>query len=73
MDLGHLVYVGRHDRYTDVMHIMGFYPCKADPDVWMKDCHTHYEYVLVYVDNLMFIGKEPHSSLILLQTTMASN
>ena len=27
----------------------------------MKDCHTHYEYVLVYVDDLMFIGKDPQS------------
>ena len=48
-----------HDRYADVMRIMGFHPCKADPDVWMKDCTTHYEYVLVYVDDLMFIGKKP--------------
>jgi hypothetical protein len=48
-----------HDRYADVMHLMGFSPCKADPDVWMRDCTTHYEYVLVYVDDIMFIGKEP--------------
>jgi Reverse transcriptase (RNA-dependent DNA polymerase) len=48
-----------HDRYADVMRIMDFYPCKADPDVWMKDCGTHYEYVLVYVDDLMFLGKKP--------------
>jgi hypothetical protein len=41
------------------MHLMGFIPCKADPDVWMHDCITHYEYVLVYVDDIMFIGKEP--------------
>jgi hypothetical protein len=33
-------------------------PCKADPDVWMKDCGTHFEYVLVYVDDLVFIGKK---------------
>jgi hypothetical protein len=38
---------------------MDFYPGKADPDEWMKDCGTHYEYVLVYVDYLMFIGKKP--------------
>ena len=50
-----------HDRYADVMRTIGFYPCKADPDVWMKDCRTHYEYVLVYVDDLMFIGKEPQA------------
>jgi hypothetical protein len=25
----------------------------------MRDCKTHYEYVLVYVDDILFIGKEP--------------
>jgi hypothetical protein len=48
-----------HDRYADVIHIIDFYPCKADPDMWMKDCGTHYEYVLVYVNDLMFLGKKP--------------
>jgi Reverse transcriptase (RNA-dependent DNA polymerase) len=48
-----------HDRYANGMCIMDFYPSKADPDVWMKDCDTHYEYVLVYVEFLMFIGKKP--------------
>jgi Reverse transcriptase (RNA-dependent DNA polymerase) len=46
-----------HDRFAEVMHLMGFSPCKADPDVWMRDCNTHYEYALVYVDDIMFIGK----------------
>ena len=50
-----------HDRYADGMRIMGFYPQKADPDVWMIDCGTHYEYVLVYVNDLMFIGKKPQA------------
>lgn len=70
---GHLLVISRalyglrtsgarwHERYADVMRIMGFYPCKADADVWMKDCTTHYEYVLVYVDDLMFIGKDPQA------------
>jgi Reverse transcriptase (RNA-dependent DNA polymerase) len=48
-----------HDCFADVMRLMGFRPCKKDPDVWMHDCITHYEYVLVYVNDLMFIGKEP--------------
>jgi hypothetical protein len=50
----------RHDRFADVLHLLSFLPSKADPDVWMHDCVTHYEYVLVYVDDIMFIGKEPH-------------
>jgi Reverse transcriptase (RNA-dependent DNA polymerase) len=47
-----------HDRFADVMHLMGFSPFKADPDVWMRDCNTH-KNVLVYVDDIMFTGKEP--------------
>ena len=39
---------------------MGFYPCKADPDVWMKDSGTHYEFVCVYVDDLACIMAYPH-------------
>jgi hypothetical protein len=51
-----------HDRFADVMHLMGFSYSKADPDVWMH-CITHYEYVLVYVDDIVFIGKEPKQFL----------
>jgi hypothetical protein len=40
------------------MQHLGFIPCKEDPDVWMHDCITHNEYVLVYVDDIMSIGKE---------------
>jgi hypothetical protein len=50
------------ERYAYVMRIMDFCPCKVDPDcVWMKDCGTYYEYVLVYVNDLMFIGKKPQA------------
>jgi hypothetical protein len=49
-----LAHVG--DGFSDVMHLMGFSPCKADPYVWMHDYITNYEYVLV---NVMFIDKEP--------------
>ena len=33
-------------------------PTKADPDIRMKDCGTHYEYSCVYVDDVMFIAKD---------------
>jgi hypothetical protein len=47
-----------NDRYVCVMSTMGFCPYKKDLDVWVKDCNTHSEYVLVYVDNIMIIGNE---------------
>jgi Reverse transcriptase (RNA-dependent DNA polymerase) len=46
------------NHFDDVIHLLGFILCKADPDVWMHDCITHYEYVLVNVDDILFIGKE---------------
>jgi hypothetical protein len=37
-----------HEKFADTLHNMEFFPCKADPDVWMKDCGTHYEYIYVF-------------------------
>ena len=48
-----------HEFFADTLSDMGFYPCKADPDVWMKDCGTHYEFVCVYVDDLACIMLHP--------------
>ncbi len=43
---------------------LGFKPCRADPDVWMRpatkaDGLEVYEYVLVYSDDLIMIGLHP--------------
>jgi hypothetical protein len=46
---------------------MGFKPCFADPDVWMKDCLTHYEYCCVYVDDLAVMMKTPKDFFIALK------
>jgi hypothetical protein len=48
-----------HEKFADTLKDMGFTPCKADPDVWMKDCGTHYEYVCVWVDDLAVMMKDP--------------
>jgi hypothetical protein len=50
-----------HDRFADTLRDLGYFPCRADPDVWIKDCDSHYEYVCVYVDDLMVIGKNPQA------------
>jgi hypothetical protein len=39
----------------DTLRVMDFFPCKADPDVWLKDCDTHYECLCL----LMMMGKDP--------------
>ena len=40
---------------------MGHVPCKMEPDIWLKDCGTHYEHIAVYVDDLLIASKDPQS------------
>jgi hypothetical protein len=49
-----------HEKFADTLKDMGFNPCKADQDVWMKDCTTHYEYICVWVDDLAVMMKDPN-------------
>jgi Reverse transcriptase (RNA-dependent DNA polymerase) len=48
-----------HDRFADTLCDVEFFPCKAEPDFWLKDCDTHYENVCVYVNDIMMMGKDP--------------
>ena len=50
-----------HERLADCLRDMGFLPCKMEPDIWMKDCGDHYEYIAVYVDDLLIASKDPKS------------
>ena len=42
-----------------VLTKLGFQPTLADSDLWYKDCGSHYEYVSVYVDDLIISSKNP--------------
>ena len=46
-----------HDRLHDVLRSMGFTPSKAEEDIWMRDQGDHYEYIGVYVDDLIIASK----------------
>jgi Reverse transcriptase (RNA-dependent DNA polymerase) len=48
-----------HERFADCLRNEGFFPCKAEPGIWMKAKGDHYEYIGVYVDNLAFAMKDP--------------
>ncbi len=48
-----------HDRFSDVLRGLGFEPCKAEPDIWMRRSGNVYKYVAVYVDNLAIAMKDP--------------
>ena len=53
-------------KIHDIMLDMDFLPCKADPCVWLRKakCATKYEYVAIYVDDLL-IACDCASELIL--------
>ncbi len=57
-----------HDKFADTLRDLGFKPCKADTDVWMKDCGSHYEYVCCYVDDIMAVMKDAHKVYEVLQS-----
>ncbi len=43
---------------------MKFFPCKADPDVWLRehekpDGTKYYEYVFVYTDDILALSIDP--------------
>ena len=51
------------------MDHLGFTPCKADPEVWMRkavnpsDSNEYWEYVLLYVDDALCISHHPREVL----------
>lgn len=44
---------------ADVLRQMGFIPSKADRDIWIRPKTDHYEYIVVYVDDLGVASKVP--------------
>ncbi|MGH7974027.1 MAG: reverse transcriptase domain-containing protein [bacterium] len=50
---------------------MGYLPCLADPDVWMRKCSQpdgfqYYEYLLVYVDDILCVSHKPRETMAVL-------
>ncbi len=47
------------ERLSDVLRDntggMGFFPSKAETNTWMRKVDDHYEYICVYVDDLIII------------------
>jgi Reverse transcriptase (RNA-dependent DNA polymerase) len=48
-----------YDRFADCIQEVGFFPCKAEPDIWMRKKGSLYEYIGVYVDDLAIAMKNP--------------
>ena len=50
-----------HAFFSDTMRSLGFTPCLADQDVWMRDAGDCWEYVCTYVDDLCVCLKDPQA------------
>ena len=48
-----------HETLSLTLRNMGFAPCRADHDLWMRDKGDHWEYIATYVDDLLVFSKEP--------------
>jgi len=49
------------EHLADVLREMGFFTSHCEKDIWLRDMGDHYEYIAVYVDDLMIVGKDPDS------------
>ena len=56
-----------HDCFTVCMTEEEFFPCITEPDMWMYESDGIYEYVLVYVDDLAFVVRDPDGFMKVLQ------
>ena len=46
-------------RLHDIMLQLGFKPCKADPCAWFRAMKNKYEYIAIYVDDLLIASNTP--------------
>ena len=56
-----------HEKLAATMTAMGFTPSFADSDVWIRDAGDVYEYVSVWVDDLLAALKDPKAFYAALQ------
>ena len=47
-----------HAKWAVSMKALRFFSSRADPDVWLRDKGDHYEFVVVYVDDLLYAGRD---------------
>jgi len=50
-----------YQRSADCLRTLGFTPCKAEPDIWMRRNGEKYDYVGVYVDDLAIAMGDPQT------------
>ena len=58
-----------HEHLSAKLLELGFKPSKADPDLWIRDKGSHYEYIGTYVDDLLIASKNPQELIDALKET----
>ena len=48
------------ERCSEILSDMGFFPSKAEDDIWLRKGDGYYEYIARYVDDLAIVSKEPN-------------
>jgi hypothetical protein len=48
-----------HEHLSESLLRLGFKKTKHDPDLWMVDNSSHYEYLATYVDDILIWNKDP--------------
>ena len=48
-----------HKKLAETMRELGYFPSKADPNIWMRETPGKWEYVCIYVDDLLIASDEP--------------
>jgi hypothetical protein len=61
-----------HAKLSETLRSMDFVPSYADPDVWYKaaikdDGFKYYQYILVYVDDILVVADQPMPIMITIQ------
>lgn len=44
-----------NERFSDYLRDMGFFTSKEESDIWMRNCNIYYDYISVYVDDLIIV------------------
>ena len=54
-------------RFADCLREMGFFPCKMEPNIWIRKNGNLYEYIAVYVNDLAIAAMSPKETIQMLQ------
>jgi hypothetical protein len=58
-----------HEHLSESLLRLGFKKTKHDPELWMVDKSSHYEYLATYVDDIVIWKKDPMAVIKSLEKT----